>query len=340
MVLSVLIICILHRIWAIRFFVANMLPGLFEKSGGESSPLLVFFIYIILEKQIFQVLFFCIYFHILKTLLGESWFVMKYMHFKASCSYAALAAIMELNGVDTEDYKIALEIKLPWLFSKEDGAYISGPMLQGTKWFNLWLLPRGYRMCEEMVEQEQLCSYLRAHKPAMLGIQTPYGKHAVVFAEYDGKYHFMNPTHESSGERTELSFSEEELLDSVDQETMVGMVIPAEAAPQLLTPYLKDSISVIRENCAAIEDFAAEKHDPNAYFPMMNSMFRPLLLDGITMLELAGETDLAQKFTALQQQFMAFMRGTREEALRETLSIGSLHDLTERYAHLIERQIS
>ena len=41
MVLSVLIICILHRIWAIRFFVANMLPWLFEKSGGESSPLLV-----------------------------------------------------------------------------------------------------------------------------------------------------------------------------------------------------------------------------------------------------------------------------------------------------------
>ena len=136
---------------------------------------------------------------------------MKYMHFKASCSYAALAAIMELNGVDTEDYKIALEIKLPWLFSKEDGAYISGSMLQSAKWFNLWLLPRGYRMTEEMVEREQLCSYLRAHKPAMLGIRTPYGKHAVVFTDYNGKNHFMNPTHESSGERIELSFSQEEL---------------------------------------------------------------------------------------------------------------------------------
>ncbi len=285
-------------------------------------------------------MFFGIYFHILKTLLGESWFVMKYMHFKASCSYAALASIMELNGVDTEDYIIALEIKLPWLFSKEDGAYISGPMLQSAKWFNLWLLPRGYRMVEEMVEREQLCSYLRAHKPVMLGIQTPYGKHAVVFTGFDGKYRFMNPTHENSGEHTELSFSEEELLASVDQETTVGSVISAEAAPQLLTPYLKDSKSVIRENCADIEAFAAEKHDPNAYFSMMNRLFRPLLLDGITMLELAGETDLAQKFTALQQQFMAFMRGTREEALRETLSIDSLHDLTERYAHLIERQIS
>ena len=264
---------------------------------------------------------------------------MKHMHFRASCSYAALAAIMELNGVDTEDYKIALEIKLPWLFSKADGAYISGPMLQCAKWFNLWLLPRGYRMTEEIVEREQLCNYLRTHKPAMLGIQAPYGKHAVVFTEFDGKYCFINPTHENSGERIELSFSEEELLGLVDQETMVGTVIPAKPEPQLLTPYLKTSLFVIRENCAATEAFAAEKHDPNAYFPMMNRLFRPLLLDGITMLELAGGTDLAQEFTALQQQFMTFMRGTREEALRETLSMNSLNDLTERYAHLIEQQI-
>lgn len=58
---------------------------------------------------------------------------MKYMHFKASCSYAALAAIIEMNGVDAEDYIIALDIKLPWIFAKEDDGYISGPMLQGGK---------------------------------------------------------------------------------------------------------------------------------------------------------------------------------------------------------------
>ncbi len=263
---------------------------------------------------------------------------MKYMHFKASCSYAALAAIMEIIGVDTEDYKIALEIKLPWLFSKEDGAYISGPMLQGAKWFNLWLLPRGYRIVEKAVNNAQLSEYLRTHKPAMLGIQTPYGKHAVVFTKYDGTYHFINPTHENSGESTELLFSEEELLSLVDQETIVGFVVSTEAEPQSLAQYMYDSITIIRENCADIEAFSAEKHDPNAYFPVMNSLFRPLLLDSITMLELAGETALAKDFTSLQQQFMSFMRGPREEALQETLSLDQLHDLTEQYAHLIEQQ--
>ncbi|MBQ7599628.1 MAG: hypothetical protein IJU57_03035 [Clostridia bacterium] len=265
---------------------------------------------------------------------------MKYMHFNSSCSYAALATIMEFNGADTEDYIIALEIKLPYLFSKEDGAYISGPMLQSAKWFNLWLVPQGFRMVEEAVVREQLCNYLRIHKPAMLGIQTPYGKHAVVFTEYDGKYHFINPTRENSGERTELSLSGEELLSSVDQELMVGTVIPTEAKQQSVVPYLRESISVIKENCADIVAFSTEKHDPDSYFPMMDRMFRPLLLDGITMLELVGESALAQEFKVLQKQFMDYMRGTREEALQETLSLARLHDLTERYAQLIEQQIS
>ena len=261
------------------------------------------------------------------------------MHFKASCSYAALAAIMEQNGVDTEDFQIALEIKLPWLFAKEDGAYRSGPMLQGAKWFNLWLLPRGYRMVEKTVTRGALCDYLRSHKPAMLGLQTSQGKHAVVFTEYDGTYRFLNPTRENSGEPTELTFSEEELLATVGQEPTVGVVSPTEPEPQSLTPYLRDSLCVIRENCAAIEAFAAEQHAPDDYLPAMNRLFRPLLLDGITMLALAGEPALAQAFTALQQQFLSFMRGTREKALRETLYLDKLHELTEQYAHLIERQI-
>ena len=71
----------------------------------------------------------------------------------------------------------------------------------------------------------------------------------------------------------------------------------------------------------------------------MNTLFRPLFLDGITMLELAGENDLAQEFAALQRQLMSFMRGAREEALQEWIPLGKLHDLTERYAHLIGRQI-
>lgn len=38
---------------------------------------------------------------------------MKFMHFKASCSYTALANLLELEGLDTEDDQIALDMGLP-----------------------------------------------------------------------------------------------------------------------------------------------------------------------------------------------------------------------------------
>ena len=64
---------------------------------------------------------------------------MKYMTFNSSCSYAGLANLLSFYGIDIEDRKIALEMDLPFLFDCEDGCYVSGPMLQGEKWFNLYL---------------------------------------------------------------------------------------------------------------------------------------------------------------------------------------------------------
>jgi len=264
---------------------------------------------------------------------------MKYMHFKASCSYTALAAMMEYHGTDTEDYRIALEMKLPWLFAGEDGAFISGPMLQGAKWFDLWLAPRGYRMKEERVSRDKLCVFLRGHIPAMVGIRTDSGKHAVVFTGYDGVYHFINPVREGSAEPDRLSLKEKELLCRTEEEATVGRVAAAEPEEREILPLLQTSVRVIRENCAAITAFTAEKHDPDDYDAVTDSLFRPLLLDGISMLKLAGETALAAEFAELQQQFLHFMRGTRRQALQETFSADRLYELTEQYVFLIERQI-
>lgn len=95
---------------------------------------------------------------------------MKHMHFRASCSYTALAELLAAKGVDTEDFRIALEMKLPWLFAKEEDVYLAGPMLQGAKWFDLWLKPRGFRMRERCLEQAELCRFLREHPSVMLGL--------------------------------------------------------------------------------------------------------------------------------------------------------------------------
>ena len=264
---------------------------------------------------------------------------MKYMHFKASCSYAALANLMERLGVDTEDSRIAVEMGLPRLFAKDGDAFVAGPMLQSAEWFDLWLRPRGFRMSERAVRREALPTVLQSGGPCMLGVETPYGKHAIVFLRYDGSYRFLNPTHEDSGEDTQLNLSETDLLRCTDDPVMLAEVFPQ--APESVdpVPYLRRSVRVLHENVEAIERFSALPHDPDEYPAALNTLFRPLLLDGISMLTLIRETALAARLESLQRALMTFLRGPRTGVLADTLPLSELRAAAEAYLRLIERVI-
>ncbi|MBO4618047.1 MAG: hypothetical protein J5717_11950 [Lachnospiraceae bacterium] len=263
---------------------------------------------------------------------------MKYMHFNSSCSYTALAMLLEEKGIETEDTEIALEMGLPWLFAKEGDEYLAGPMLQGAKWFDLYLNPKGFCLQEEPIEKSHLPEYLKNHKPCMLGIKRIEitGKHAVVFHEHNGGYHFFNPTKEGSGQPTEISLSEEELLDSVEDIVMVGHLKEQEPQSVNLNKLREESALVIRDNISEIEAFCTITHKPKEYDEAFNKLFRALLLDGITMLELAGESKLAAEFKSIQKDFLDFMRGERTSLLADAISLDKLSKLAEQYILLIE----
>ncbi|MBR5992585.1 MAG: hypothetical protein IK018_02150 [Lachnospiraceae bacterium] len=263
---------------------------------------------------------------------------MKYMHFNSSCSYTALAMLLEEKGIETEDTEIALEMGLPWLFAKEGDEYLAGPMLQGAKWFDLYLNPKGFCLQEEPIEKSHLPEYLKNHKPCMLGIKRIEitGKHAVVFHEYNGGYHFSNPTKEGSGQPTEIALTEEELLDSVEGTMMVGHLKEQEPQSVNLNKLREESALVIRDNISEIEAFCTITHKPKEYDEALNKLFRALLLDGITMLELAGERKLAAEFKSIQKDFLDFMRGERTSLLADAISLDKLRKLVEQYILLIK----
>ena len=265
---------------------------------------------------------------------------MKFMHFKASCSYAALADLLELKGLDTEDDQIALDMGLPWIFARDGDTYLAGPMLQGAKWFDLWLNPKGCFFHEETIEAKALSEALQHSGPCMFGMQTPYGKHAVVFTNYDGSFHLLNPTYENSAEATELVMSAQELTAAVDGPVTLGRL--RRTAPQNVNLHAvwEASIPVLRQNVAEIAAFASTSHAPEAYMAALNRLFRPLLLDGITMLELVGETNLAERFRSLQGDLMAFLRTERDGTLGAALSVPTLRSLAEEYEQLIVKNLA
>ena len=265
---------------------------------------------------------------------------MKFMHFKASCSYAALADLLELEGLDTEDDQIALDMGLPWIFARDGDTYLAGPMLQGAKWFDLWLKPKGFVFRENTIKTEVLPETLQHSGPCMFGMQTFYGKHAVVFTGYDGHFHLLNPTYKNSGEATDLVMSAQELTAAVDSAVTIGCLRRAASNNVNLHAVWEASIPVLRQNVAEIATFASTSHAPDAYMEALNRLFRPLLLDGITMLELVGETNLAERFRNLQGVLMAFLRMERDGTLGAALSIPTLRRLTKEYEQLIVKKLA
>lgn len=268
---------------------------------------------------------------------------MKYMTFNSSCSYAGVANMLQQYGVDTDDRTIALSMKLPYLFARKNGVYMAGPMLQSSEWFNLFLNPIGFQMVETEVPAMQVSQFLKQQQTAMLGLQVDdSGKHAVVYiGNQDDKLVFLNNkwAHTDAPERIVLT--EPELLKQLGESAMVATMnsVPPRAAD--LADKLVRSIAVIRENLAKIRQLSSGLEAVGVLRSKLNPLFRPLLLDGITMLTLIGENDLAQRFTLLQRSFLNALRQAPDTkiVLGQYLSLAELTAAAEEYIRLIEQAI-
>lgn len=235
---------------------------------------------------------------------------MKYMTFNSSCSYAGVANMLEQYGVDTDDRSIAMGMKLPYLSSCEDGTYMAGPMLQSAEWFNLYLHPMGFEMTERSIPAVQVPEYLKQQRTAMLGLQVDdSGKHAVVYTGHqDEKLAFLNNKWEHTDAPEQIILTEEELLNQIGSSAMIATLKPIPPKEVDLTSRLIDSEAVIRRNLDEIRQLSSREETVGTLRSKLNTLFRPLLLDGITMLHLIGENDLALRFTEIQRHFLNALR--------------------------------
>ena len=267
---------------------------------------------------------------------------MKYMHFNSSCSYTSLAILLEEYGIDTEDTKIALEIGLPYLFRKDREKYEAGAMLQGKEWFDLYLNPNGLSMNEKLLDKNEVFEFLCKQKMCMLGLKLPNRneKHAVVFYKNSADaFYFLNPKRKESDESSEISLSKEELFNALEDMTLVGTVEKAKISIPNKIELFNEAIITLRENLNDIYEFSSKNHMYEEYIETMNTLFRPILLDGIIMLDLIGEVNLANDFRIIQKEYLQFLKGNRASKLCDYLSMDKLNKLVDKYIFLIEKHI-
>lgn len=265
---------------------------------------------------------------------------MKYMTFNSSCAYAGVANLLELEGMEAEDRQIALDMGLPFLFSFQDGAYCSGPMLQTGEWFNLYLQPRGFCMTETKLPREDVPEFLEGIPNAMLGILKPSGgKHAVVYTGKKGeRWNFINNRKRESSEPENISLSREELVRQLDSVAAAARLRKASPTEVDLKPYFKNSVGVLRQLKGDIAVFSSREQTPRDLRDARESLFRAVLLDGLTMLELIGETKLWKRLKSIQKDFLDALRENRPLILADCISVKDLSQAIDAYITLISNQ--
>lgn len=270
-------------------------------------------------------------------------YLMKYMTFNSSCSYAGIANMLERFGIDTSDQSIALGMKLPYLFGYSDGVYLSGPMLQSEEWFNLYLNPIGFQMKEKRIPAEEVIEYLKSQKTAMIGMYIENKvKHAVVYIGTESnQIIFLNNKWETEESPREIRLNKSEVKQKLESVVNVATLYRINPIKVSFTEKLRESITFLKAQLSEIIKLCYTEEQICNLCDKLNTLFRPLFLDGITMLNLIGETDLANSFTSLQHELLCALRQepSKRIVLKEYISIDKLQVYSERYIDLIRAEI-
>lgn len=234
---------------------------------------------------------------------------MKYMTFTSSCSYCALANLLELfslnlDGKSYEDRDIALEIGLPFIFTySKDSGFYAGAMNQGGIYFNSFLKKFGYSFQEEKVTCKEVVSFLQSHSYSMLGIPSSKGKHAVLYlGNQDDKLKFLNPHRQNDGQPDEIYLSAEWLESELASITTIGYL--KKGTISFEPPSFSFFLSVLEEYQKQVKNFCSVLRTKAEILQKKDYLFRAFAVDLLAMMELLGETKLVSLLKKFQQQVL------------------------------------
>ena len=244
--------------------------------------------------------------------------------------------MLELKGYDTEDYKIAIETDIGnhIRYDDNDDAFCSGFSLQNKKWFDIYLNPNGFEYIEEIVDKKDLINHLVPEM--MIGLIFENGqKHAVIFLKNENNsFVFLNNRRENSEEPDLLYYNADKLINSVSDKIAVGYIADCKKINANLTEEYLISIDTWEKYKNFLIDFINEEHSEEELKRSMNSLFRPILLDGVIMAQLYKEDKLCDNLSYLQKQYIDILKENKSVKLSDYMDINLLENSIN---YIIER---
>ena len=270
---------------------------------------------------------------------------MKYMTFNSSCTYAGLANMLMDKGIDVEDYEIALEMKLPFFIERDENGFSAGPLLQSKKWLDLYLNPRGLELVEDRIDNTEMFDFLQTKNRALLGIRMQNGRnayHAVVYkGTKEGKAEFINNKHEGSPEPDMFEFTKDELINCLRHKTLVGTLKTCAKKEPDLRPLLEQSIQNLNDLQSEFDEFCRLPRTNAEILEKEKGLFRPILLDGPSMMKQLWQNELYDDMQRLQKVFVniAFKEKADNILPAERFDMNLFHSICERWRILIGQEL-
>lgn len=244
--------------------------------------------------------------------------------FSGAGMLAGVATMLALLGYHTSDQDIARGMEAPYLFVRDThGNFRAGAGLYRPQWLNLYLQPRGFMMTEHSVAPQDICAFLRKHKPSMFPLAISKNvTHPVVFRTYDHeRYEFVNIKPLHAAEPDSLSLSAAMLKRRISSPVAVYTLEPCDPRPVDFIPLLLDSLDHLviyqeellttRRRTVTRDEFTA-LHQP---------LFRALMQDLRPMMLLIDDTVLAAELRLLNHDYrhVFILDGTESVALDDRL---------------------
>lgn len=227
--------------------------------------------------------------------------------------------------------------------ARDNGGYIAGAMLQEKRYFDIFLKKIGYELTEEKIDRQKVFLYLKEKNCAMLGIKIDERhKHAVVYTGNDGDVLlFINNKHRKSDEPCEIRIDEGELRQRLDDVTAVASLKHYEGEPMNPLPYMQASLECLDELYSKTEQFSSEHQSRENVLNTVDTLFRPLLLDSVAMMELAGASSVAECIRAQQKKYIdAVFKGQTERIrLCDYIDMAQLKNIVDEWKRLTAERI-
>ena len=139
------------------------------------------------------------------------------------------------------------------------------------------------------------------------------------------------------------------LTDSIKENDKIIIILPSNKEYNITdtfsseTKQIKNDTSIItkflNDYFYDLSKFVKEKECINDYKNNLDILFRPLLLDALSVLKLTDEHELIEKINLAQKQLLDYIKG-KTILLDKQLFLSRIEDIVNNYVVIIKQQIS